>query len=195
MKRATRHATLMKRATRHATLMLSLLFTCAASAASSQSDYPSKPIRLLVGFAPGGGTDFAARVLAHKLDAEVGQRIVVDNRPGAGQIIASELAAKATPDGHTIFMASAGFTINPAFHQKLPFDSVRDFVAIGMVASAPNVLVVNTALPARSIKDLIALARAKPGSLSYGSGGMGAPSHVGGALFAALARVELTHIP
>jgi tripartite-type tricarboxylate transporter receptor subunit TctC len=185
----------MKRTTRHVTFMLAVTLACTASAGFAQSGYPSKPIRLLVGFTPGGGTDFTARVLAQKLDDTLRQRVVVDNRPGAGQIIASELAAKATPDGYTLFMASAGFAVNPALYQKLPFDSVRDFATVAMVARTPNVLVVSPALPARSVKDVIALARAKPGYLAYGSGGVGAPSHVSGALFAALAKVELTHVP
>jgi tripartite-type tricarboxylate transporter receptor subunit TctC len=185
----------MKRTTRHVPFMLAVLLAGAADAALAQSAYPNKPIRLLVGFAPGGGTDFTARVLAQKLDDALRQRVIVDNRPGAGQIIASELAARATPDGYTLFMASAGFAVNPALQQKLPFDSVRDFATVAMVARTPNVLVVSPSLPARSVKDVIALARAKPGYLAYGSGGVGAPSHVSGALFAALAKVELTHVP
>ncbi|MDB5923404.1 MAG: hypothetical protein JWN13_2340 [Betaproteobacteria bacterium] len=185
----------MKRTTRHVTFMLALSLACTASAGFAQSGYPSKPIRLLVGFAPGGGTDLTARVLAQKLDETLRQRVIVDNRPGAGQIVASELAAKATADGYTLLMAAAGFAVNPALYQKLPFDSVRDFATIAMVARTPNVLVVSPALPARSVKDVIALARAKPGYLAYGSGGIGAPSHVSGALFAALAKVELTHVP
>jgi tripartite-type tricarboxylate transporter receptor subunit TctC len=185
----------MKRTTRHATFLLALSLACTAGTGFAQSAYPNKPIRLLVGFAPGGGTDLTARVLAQKLDEAFRQRVIVDNRPGAGQIIASELAARATPDGYTLFMAAAGFAVNPALYQKLPFDSVRDFATIAMVARTPNVLVVSPALPARSVKDVIALARAKPGYLAYGSGGVGAPSHMSGALFSALAKVELTHVP
>jgi tripartite-type tricarboxylate transporter receptor subunit TctC len=185
----------MKRTTRHVTFMLAALLAGAANAALAQSAYPNKPIRLLVGFAPGGGTDLTARVLAQKLDETFRQRVIVDNRPGASQIIASELAAKAAPDGYTLFMAAAGFAVNPALYQKLPYDSLRDFATIAMVARTPNVLVVSPALPARSVKEVIALARAKPGYLAYGSGGVGAPSHMSGALFSTLAKVELTHVP
>ena len=186
----------MKPMTYHLTLiMLTVYLGCAANPASAQTGYPTRPIRLLVGFAPGGGTDIVARILGHKLVDALRQQVVVDNRPGASQIIASELAATAAPDGYTIFMASAGFTINPAFYQKLPFDPIRDFSAITMVASAPNVLVIHPSIPARSVKDLVALARTKPGQLTYGSAGVGAPSHLSGVLFGALGQVEIVHVP
>lgn len=185
----------MKRTTRHATSMLAVFLAFPAGAALAQTAYPAKPIRMLVGYAPGGGTDLTARVIAQKLDEAFDQRVIVDNRPGASQIIASELTAKATPDGYTVLMSAAGLTINPAFHKKLPFDTLKDFGAIVMVARAPNVLVVTPGSSARTVKDIIALAKAKPGQLAYGSGGVSAPSHVSGALFAAMAGVELTHVP
>lgn len=185
----------MKRTTRHVTPMLAALLAFPAASALAQSAYPTKPIRMLVGYAPGGGTDLTARVIAQKLDEALGQRVIVDNRPGASQIIASELTARANPDGHTVLMSAAGLTINPAFNKKLPFDTQRDFGAIVMVARAPNVLVVSPASSARTVKDIIALAKAKPEQLAYGSGGVAAPSHVSGALFASMARVELTHVP
>jgi tripartite-type tricarboxylate transporter receptor subunit TctC len=185
----------MKRTTRHATSMLAVLLAFPAAAALAQPTYPTKPIRLLVGFAPGGGTDLTARVIAQKLDEAFGQRVIVDNRPGASQIIASELTARANPDGYTMLMSAAGLTINPAFNSKLPFDTLRDFGAIAMVARAPNVLVVSPGSAARTVKDIIDLAKAKPGQLAYGSGGVSAPSHVSGALFAAMAGVQLTHVP
>jgi len=180
---------------RSAAMMLALVVAGAAGTVSAQAEFPSKPIRFIVGFAPGGGTDIVARVIGQKLDETWRQRVIVDNRPGAAQIIASELTAKATPDGHTIFLASAGFTITPAFNQKLPFDPIRDFSPIIMAASAPNVLVINPSFPARSVKEVLAAARAKPGQLNYGSGGLGAPSHLSGALFGALGQVQITHIP
>lgn len=186
----------MKRAIHHAIgMMLTVFLGCAASVTAAQADYPSKPIRFVVGFAPGGGTDIVARVIGQKLDEVWRQRVIVDNRPGASQIIASELTAKATPDGHTIFLASAAFTITPAFNQNLPFDPIRDFSVIVMAASAPNVLVINPSFPARSVKEVIAFARAKPGQLTYGSGGVGAPSHLSGVLFGALGQVQITHVP
>ena len=186
----------MKRTNPHAAaIMVSALLAGAAGTVCAQAEFPSKPIRFIVGFAPGGGTDIVARVIGQKLDETWRQRVIVDNRPGAAQIIASELTAKATPDGHTIFLASAGFTITPAFNQKLPYDPVRDFSPIVMAASAPNVLVINPSFPARSVKDVLAAARAKPGQLTYGSGGVGAPSHLSGALFGALGQVQITHVP
>jgi tripartite-type tricarboxylate transporter receptor subunit TctC len=168
----------------------------AASVAYAQADYPNKPIRLLVGFAPGGTTDIVARIVAPKLSEALNQqRVVIDNRAGAGQIIASELTAKAAPDGYTLFMASAAFTINPAIHKKLPFDSLRDFAPIAIVAATPNVLAIHPSVPARTLKDLIADARAKPGKLLYGSAGIGAPSHLSGVLFGMMANIDITHVP
>jgi tripartite-type tricarboxylate transporter receptor subunit TctC len=176
-------------------IMLTLCIGIPTSAAFAQTDYPNKPIRLLVGFSPGGGTDIVARIVGHKLGEALGQQVVIDNRAGANQIIASELTANAKPDGYTLFMASAGFTINPAFHEKLPFDPIRDFSPITMVATAPNVLVIHPSLPARSVQDLIVLARTKPGQLIYGSGGVGTPSHLSGALFGALNKIRIEHVP
>jgi len=163
--------------------------------AIAQANYPNKPIRLLVGFAPGGGTDTIARIVAQRLGEVLGQQVVIDNRAGANQIIASEILAGARPDGYTLFMASAGFAINPALQEKLPFDSIKDFAPITMAATAPNVLVVQPSLALKSIPDLIALARQKPNQLLYGSGGVGTPSHLSGALFASLNKIRLEHIP
>lgn len=167
----------------------------AASAAFAQADYPNKPIRLLVGFAPGGTADVVARIVAPKLSEQLNQqRIVIDNRAGAAQIVASELTAKAAPDGYTLFMASAAFTINPALYKKLPFDALRDFAPIAIVAATPNVLLIHPAVPVRSVRELIALARSKPGQLLYGSGGVGTPSHLAGVLFNMLANTDITHV-
>ena len=163
--------------------------------AIAQANYPNKPIRLLVGFAPGGGTDTIARIVAQRLGDVLGQQVVIDNRAGANQIIASEIVAGARPDGYTLFMASAGFAINPALQEKLPFDSIKDFAPITMAATAPNVLVVQPSLALKSIPDLIALARQKPNQLLYGSGGVGTPSHLSGALFSSLNKIRLEHIP
>jgi tripartite-type tricarboxylate transporter receptor subunit TctC len=176
--------------------VLGIFLGLAARAAFAQADYPSKPIRLLVGFAPGGTTDIVARIVGPKLSEALNQqRIVVDNRAGAAQIVASELTARATPDGYTLFMASAAFTISPALNSKLPFDPLRDFSAIAIVAATPNVLVIHPSVPARSVKELIAFARAKPKQLLYGSAGVGAPSHLSGVLFGMLANVDITHVP
>jgi tripartite-type tricarboxylate transporter receptor subunit TctC len=152
-------------------------------------------VRLLVGAAPGGTTDLVARAIAPKLGALLGQQVIVDNRSGANQMIAAELTAKAAPDGYTILMAPAGFSINPALYKKLAYDPQKDFTPIGMVALAPNVLVVHPSIPARTVKALVALARAKPNSLSYGSSGVGSPSHLSGALFELLTGTHLVHVP
>jgi len=163
--------------------------------ALAQADFPNKPIRLLVGFSPGGGTDTVARIVAKGLGEVLGQQVVVDNRAGANQIIASKIVAGARPDGYTLLMASAGFAINPALQEKLPFDSVKDFAPITMAATAPNVLLVQPSLAIRSIPGLIALARQKPNQLLFGSGGVGTPSHMGGALFAFLNKIRIEHVP
>jgi tripartite-type tricarboxylate transporter receptor subunit TctC len=163
--------------------------------AAAQSDYPAKPVRMIVGSAPGGGTDLVARALAPKLGNLLGQQVVVDNRPGANQMIGAELTAKSPPDGYTLLMAPAGFTINPSIYKQMAYDPVRDFTPISMVAIAPNVLVIHPALPPRTIKDLIALARARPTELTYGSSGVGSPSHLSGALFELLSKTKLTHVP
>lgn len=176
--------------------VLGVFLGVAAATAFAQADYPNKPIRLLVGFAPGGTTDIVARIVGPKLSEALNQqRVVIDNRAGASQIIASELTAKAAPDGYTLFMASAAFTINPAIYKKLPFDSLRDFSAIAIVAATPNVLAIHPSVPARSVKELIAQARAKPAQLLYGSAGVGAPSHLSGVLFGIMANIDITHVP
>jgi tripartite-type tricarboxylate transporter receptor subunit TctC len=166
----------------------------AATGAKAQSDYPTKPIRLLVGSEPGGTTDLVARVISKRMGELLGQAVVVENRPGANQTIAAELTAKALPDGYVLYMVPAGFGINPALYKKLPYDSLKEFTPIAEVALAPNVLVVNPSVPARSVQELIALAHAKPGSLNYGSSGVGAPSHLAGALFALLTKSDMLHV-
>ncbi len=158
----------------------------------SQS-YPAKPIRMLVGFAPGGSTDTIARLIAPRLSERLGQQIIVENRPGAAGNIAAEQAAKAAPDGYTVYMASASHTINASLYPRLSFDAVKDFTAITRVTSSPFVLVAHPSVPARNARQLIALAKSKPGELSFGSGG--ATSHLAGELFNSMAGVKLVHIP
>jgi tripartite-type tricarboxylate transporter receptor subunit TctC len=165
-------------------------------AAVMPSDYPSKPVRLIVPFAPGGGSDIIARILAPHAAALLGQQFIIDNRPGAGTIIGAEIAAKAPPDGYTLFLGITGtMAINPSIYRKLPYDPVRDFAAIGMVGTGPNVLVVHPALSAHSIKELIAIAKSHPGKLSYASAGTGGAPHLAGELFKSMAGVDMVHIP
>jgi len=162
---------------------------------SSAQEYPSKPIRLLVGFSPGGAADIIARIVGQKMSANLGQQIVIDNRAGAGSVIASEITAKSTPDGYTLLMISNSHAVNAGFHKTLPYDPVKDFAAISLVASAPLVLVVTASLPVNSIGELIALARSRPGQLNFGSSDSGGSSHLAGELLKKMAGIELTHVP
>lgn len=158
-------------------------------------DWPQRPIRMVVAFAPGGTTDFTARVVAPRLSEALGQTIVVDNRPGAGSIIGTEVVARASPDGHTIQLADTTFGIIQAIHGKLPFHVQKDFAPVSQVMSVPNCLVVHPAVPARSVKELVALAQAKPAGLTFGSGGVGTPLHMTGEQLKLAARVDMTHVP
>ena len=155
--------------------------------------YPVKPIRVLVGFAPGGSTDTISRIVTPRLTERLGQQVIVEHRPGAAGNIAAELTAKAPPDGYTLLMASASHTINASLYPKLPFDVIKDFAAITLVCSSPFILVVHPSVPAKTTRDLINLARSKPGELSYASGG--ATSQLAGELFNSMAKVKLNHIP
>ena len=166
-----------------------------AGMALAQSNYPNRPIRFLVGVVPGGATDILARIFGQKLGEAWQQNVVIDNRPGANQIVAADLTAKAAPDGYTLQMIPAGFAINPAMHRKLPYDPIRDFTAISMVAMVPNVMVVHPSIPVKTVNDFVAYARARPGQLSYGSSGVGSPSHLCGELLSAVARIQMTHVP
>jgi tripartite-type tricarboxylate transporter receptor subunit TctC len=171
-----------------------LLLAACAHAVQAQS-YPSKPIRLIVAFAAGGNTDVVARVIAPKLGELLGQQVVVENRPGGGTVIGTEALARSAPDGHTIMLTGFDFTIAPSLYSKLPYDPQRDFAPIALIASYPMALVASPSLPAQSVKDVIALAKASPGRINYASAGNGSPGHLSGELLKGLAGVELTHIP
>jgi len=158
-------------------------------------DYPNKPIRLLCPFAAAGGVDITARAIAQQLTALWGQPVVVENRPGANGTIAVEIAAKAAPDGYTLTMISSSHSVNVTLQGHQPYDLVRDLAPITQATLQPYVLVVNPALPVQSVRDLIELAKAKPGTVNYGSSGTGGFSHLAGALFGSMAGVQLTHIP
>jgi tripartite-type tricarboxylate transporter receptor subunit TctC len=165
-----------------------------APAIAAQS-YPDKPIRMLVGFAPGGTADIVARIVAPRLSERLRQQIVVDNRPGAASSIASDITAKAAPDGYTLLLISSSHAINAGLHPRLSYDTYEDFSCIAQVATAPVVLIVTNALPARTVSELIELARAKPRSLNYGSSGIGGNSHLAAELFQSMARIEMVHVP
>ena len=168
---------------------------CVPSLALAQA-YPSKPIRFVVPYPAGGPLDTVARLLAQKVSEGVGQPVVVDNKPGAGGNIGADIVAKSPADGYTILMgAVATHAINPTLYAAIPYDPVRDFAPITQVASTPNVLVVNPSVPATSVRDFIAYAKANPGKLNFGSGSTGSAGHLAGELFKAMAGVEMTHVP
>ena len=162
---------------------------------AAAQDYPAHPIRLIVPVAAGGGNDIAARMIAQKLTEAWGQQVVVDNRPGASTAIGSEITARANPDGHTIMLVSVSFAINAAMPRKLPFDPLKDFAPITQVARVPQILIVYPSAPAKSVAELIALARAKPDALNYASAGNGSSTHLPMELFMSLARVSFNHVP
>ena len=163
--------------------------------ALAQGVYPSRSIRIVVPNSAGGTADTAGRLLAQGLTERVGRSVLVDNRPGAGTIIGTEIVAKAPPDGHTLLMSPTAFAINPASYTKLPYDASRDFAPISQIASVPSVLVVHPSIPARSVKELIALAKARPGDLLYASPGHGTIPHLTMELFASMANIRMVHVP
>ena len=163
---------------------------------ASAAEYPTRPIRMIVPFPPGGGNDILARAVGQRLSPVIGQQIIVDNRGGAGGQIGAELAAKAEPDGYTIFLGSIGnLTFLPVLQANLPYDPVRDFAPVTLLATSAFILVVNPAVPAKSVKELIALAKAKPGQLNYGSAGSGSSLHMTGEIFKLETGIDLTHVP
>jgi len=157
--------------------------------------YPTKPIRLIIPFPPGGPRDIQARLIGPKLTEAWGQPVVIDNRAGANGILGTEVAARSPPDGHTLLMISAGFASAELLYGKLPYDPLRDFVPVTIFTRGPGILVVNNALPVKSVKELIAYARARPGEVRYGSAGNGAPSHLSVELLAAMTNTQFTHVP
>jgi tripartite-type tricarboxylate transporter receptor subunit TctC len=157
--------------------------------------YPSKPIRLLVGFPVGGGADVAARTLGPRMSESLGQQIIVDNRPGAGSAVASEIAAKATPDGHTLVSIGSSHAVNAALYPKLPYRPAADFSGIVLIATAPVAITVNPAVPAKTLKELIALARSRPGQLNYGSAGVNGINHLAAELLKRTGSFDITLVP
>jgi tripartite-type tricarboxylate transporter receptor subunit TctC len=171
--------------------------TCALLALThaSAQPYPARAVRMVVPFPPGGGTDIVARVMGQKLSELWGQPVVMDNRPGATTVLAAEIVAKAPPDGYTLFVTPVPFSIVPSLQPKLPFDPLADFEPAALFNTAPLVFVVNLRVPAKSVKELIALAKAKPGVLNFGSSGTGSSNHLAGELFNAMAGVKIVHVP
>ncbi len=166
-----------------------------AMPAAAQSNWPNKPVRMVVPFAPGGSTDVVARMLAQQLGVLWGQTIVVENRAGAGGNLGVDVVAKAAPDGYTLALASGSITINPHIYKKLPFDTLKDLIPITNVASGPMLVVVPWNSPAKNVSDLIAMAKANPGKLNFGSAGVGSQVHLAAESFADAAKIDITHVP
>ena len=174
-------------------LVAAATWLCLAPAAAQ---YPARPVSLIVAFTPGGPSDVLARILGKKLEQLLGQPFVIENRPGAGGNIAAELAARAAPDGYTLLMGNNSIlATNASLYRKIGYDAEKDFAPISLIGSQANILVVNPALPARTMAELIALAKAKPGQLHYASSGHGAAAHLSGELFKAQAQVDIVHVP
>lgn len=175
-------------------VLVALVLSCMAAAAAAQT-YPQRPIRMLIGFPMGGGADIAARLLAPPMSEGLGQQIIVDNRPGAGSAIASEIAARAVPDGHTLVMIGSSHAVNAAFDPNLPYKAAADFSGIILVATAPVTISAHPTVPAKTLKELIALAHASPGQLNYGSAGVGGINHLAAELLKHVAKFDITFVP
>lgn len=170
-------------------------FVLLIAAASAQAQYPTRPIRLVVPFAPGGGTDIVARTVAQKLTEIFGQTVIVDNRAGANGIIGTDQVAKAKPDGYTVLITIASHAINPTLYAKLPYDTNADLVPVSLLAEYPFVITVHPSVPAKSLRELIAFAKSHPNQLSYASSGNGSGPHLGMELFKTMTRIEMVHVP
>lgn len=175
-------------------LVAPLLCTLAAGAAAQS--YPTKPVRIIVMYGPGSTIDIMARLIAPKLNEALGQPVIVENRPGAGGAIGMDLAAKAPPDGHTLTIGATGPSVtNPLLYPKIPFDPLRDFAYISLLATGPAVIAVHPSIPAKTVKDLVALAKARPGQLNYGTPGVGTSPHLAGELFKQVTSTQIEHVP
>jgi tripartite-type tricarboxylate transporter receptor subunit TctC len=181
---------LLSRLAKAAVVLLAL-----TSVAAAADDYPNRPVRLIVPFPPGGSNDVVGRLVARQLSEQLGQQVFVDNRGGAGGVIGTEATAKAAPDGYTLGIVSIAHAVNPALHNDLGYDPIKSFVPISILATGPNVLVVNPELPVKSVAELVALAKQKPGELNYASAGIGSFQHLGGELFKLMAGVNIVHVP
>jgi len=175
-------------------LLLSLFLTAASAAHAQPAKWPERPVRVIVPLAPGGGTDIIARLFASRLTAHFGQQFIVDNRSGAGGTIGAEIAVRANPDGYTLITVPASYAANAALY-KLPYDPIKGIAPIGMITTGPLILIVHPTVQATSLKEFIALARAKPGALNFGSSGTGTFSHLTGELFRQLSKTEIVHVP
>ena len=172
-----------------------LLSAAGIAAASAQDNYPSRPVKIMIAFPVGGLLDTVSRVVGEKLSQQLGQQFVIEARPGAGGTIATQAVAKAEPDGYTLMMINDNHALNPSVFKNIPYDSLKDFAPIGFVGSTPLVLAVHPSVPAKDVKSLVAIAKEKPGAITYASVGVGSASHLAGAMFGDVAKVELQHVP
>ena len=177
------------------TVLITSLVACQFAVAVCAQNFPYKPLRMIVPSSPGGGSDIMGRFLAQKLAEQLGQPVVVENRPGASSMLGTDAAAKSAPDGYTLVIPPAAVSVNPSIFARMPYDTLRDLAAISQVAESANVLVAHPALPVRTIRDLIALARAKPGVINYTSAGSGSPGHLAAEYLKKLAAIDMVHIP
>jgi tripartite-type tricarboxylate transporter receptor subunit TctC len=175
--------------------LVSTMVLLASASAFAQSDYPSKPIRFLLPFSPGGPADLLARLTGQRLHDTWNAQTIVEARPGAGGIVATEIAAKAPADGYTFIIVTVGHAVNPSLYSKLPYDTVNDLVPMALVANIPSVMVIHPTVPAKNVKELIALAKSKPGQLNYGTGGNATTAHVATALLSSTTGIQMTHVP
>jgi tripartite-type tricarboxylate transporter receptor subunit TctC len=174
---------------------LVLAACCALAWSAHGQDYPTKSIRLIVPFAPGGGTDLIGRIVAQQMSEALGHQFVVDNRGGAGSVLGSDLASKAAPDGYTLLLGNISLAFNASLYRKLPFDAVRDFAPVTLVAVQPNILVIHPGLPAKTLNDFVALARSQPGKLTYASAGTGSGTHLAMELLKLQLKLDIVHVP
>jgi tripartite-type tricarboxylate transporter receptor subunit TctC len=180
---------------RRAAFLLPMALACAVATAQPSPAYPTKPIKIVVPFAPGGTTDVLARILAQRMTVAWGQPVIVENRPGVGGTIGASMVAKSPPDGYTLLLGTVHHTIAQAVYKNLPYNFGRDFAPVSVIAMVPNVVVVNTGLPAKTISEFVSLARAQPGKLNYGTAGAGTAHHLIGEMFKLQAGVDLVHVP
>ena len=185
----------MKPGIRMSALFAALISLSEIATTHGASRYPERPVRLVVPFAPGGTNDVMGRIVAERLAARLGQPFVVDNRAGANSVVGSEIVAGAMPDGHTLLIVAAGFAINPSLRRKLPYDTARDFAPVGRVGGGPYLMVVHPSIQARTVKEFVAWAKARPGQVNYASVGVGSPPHLAAELLKMTAAIDLNHIP
>jgi len=185
----------MRKSVRTSALVVAALMAVIATPATAADDYPNRPVRLVVAFPPGGAADILGRIAAQQLGTGFGQQVVVDNRGGAAGLIATEIAARANPDGYTLFFTSIPHVINPHLYGKVSYDAIRDFTPIIQFVAVPLMLAGGPSLATKTVKEIIAVAKAKPGQLNYGSAGSGSSSHLAMELFKSMAQVDITHVP